>query len=211
MKKWMQMVLIGTFTAGLAVAETNKLPWYKKMFNKSADETVPAIEPAASEVAVTAPAVIPDVPKKHRPELTPEQIEKMKARREKMQQGKKTGDRPHMTPEQMEKMKAMHEELMKLGEAARTEADPVKKEALVGELRTKLTAIADRIQAKQKKRLEQAGKEMEKLKKRIADYEANKSARIEEQIQRILAGEPLRASGEGPHKKGPKPPSLDSE
>ncbi len=108
-------------------------------------------------------------------------------------------------------MKAMHEALKQLGEAARNETDPAKKEALIGELRTKLTAIADRIQAEQKKRLEQAGKEMKNLEKRIADYEANKSTRIEEQIQRILAGEPLRGPGEGQHKKGPKPQAPNAE
>lgn len=213
MKKWMLIALIGTCAAGLVAAETNNVPWFKKIFNKSADETAPAVEPAPE---VAAPAVTPEMPHTQRPNLTPEQIEKMKARRAQMQQREGEGDRPHqmMNPQQMEKMKAMHEELMKLGEAARNEADPAKKEVLVGQLRAKLTEVADKMLMEQKKRLEQAEKELPKLRERLAASEQNKSARIEDQIKRILAGEPLMPfdgkqkgkPGEGKAKKGPKPP-----
>jgi hypothetical protein len=226
MKKWMIVILIGAWTAGLAVAE-EKVPWYKKLFNKSADEPAQVFDPAP-EVSVPAPEPVPEMPRMQRreglnegqrPKLTPEQVEKMKARKAQMQQREGAGDRQHprLSPEQMEKMKAQHEALMQLGEAARNETDPVKKEALVAELRVKLTAIDDKIQQAAKKRLEQAGKEMTHLEKRIADYEQNKDARIEEQVKRILAGEPLKKPagigmerlGEGQIKKGPKPPVAE--
>ena len=224
MKKWMTIVLISVCTAGLAAAE-DTVPWYKKLFNKNADEQTQVIPPAPE---VSAPASVPEAPrmKRHeglseeqRQKLTPEQIETMKARKAQMQQreGKEEGQRPKVNPEQMEKMKAAHEALMKLGEAARNETDPAKKEALIGQLRTKLTENADNMLAEQKKRLEQAEKEVPKLKERMADFEKNKSARIEEQVQRILAGEPLKRPegkrselpGDGKHKKGAKPPVTE--
>jgi hypothetical protein len=150
-----------------------------------------------------------------RPKLTPEQMEKMKTMRE-------AGDRKAAppSPEQMakyEKIKAQHEELMKLGESARNETDPVKKEALVGQLRAKLTEIADKMHAEAKKRFEQAEKELPKLKERMDDAEKNKAARVEQQVQRILAGEPLERpdfmknrdqAGAGQFKKGPKAPAA---
>jgi hypothetical protein len=153
-----------------------------------------------------------------RPQLTPEQKEKIKARAAQQQRERVgEGQRPQPTPEQKEKMKAQHEALMKLGEAARNETDPVKKEVLVAELRAKLTEIADKMQGEAKKRLEQAEKELPKLRERMAHSENNKAARIEEQLQRILAGEPLKGPegkrpelpGEGRHKKGPKPPVAE--
>jgi hypothetical protein len=219
MKKWMTITLIGACAAGLAMAEET-VPWYKKLFNKSADETASVVE-AVPEVA--APVAAPEMPRMQRREglseeqrqkLTPEQLEKMKARKAQMQKREgELGQHPQMNPQQMEKMKAQREALMKLGEAARTETDPVKKEALVAELRAKLTEASDNIQVEAKKRLEQAGKEMKGLEKRIADYDANKSARIEEQVRRILAGEPFKgpegkkhaAPGEGKNKKAPAP------
>ena len=229
MKKWMLIALIGACAAGLAAAETNSVPWYKKLFNKNADETAPVIEPAP-EVSAPAPVTAPEMPRMQRREglseeqrakLTPEQLEKMKARKAQMQQKQREGagdrQRPKMNPQQLEKMKAQHKALMKLGEAARTETDPVKKEALIAELRVKLTEVSDKIQEEAKKRLERVGKEMKNLEKRIADYDANKSVRIEEQVQRILAGEPLKGPegrrqgglGEGKNKKGPKPPAAE--
>jgi hypothetical protein len=111
-----------------------------------------------------------------------------------------------LSPEQKEKMKAKREQLMKLGEAIRNETDPAKKESLIGELRAQLTEIADKMQAEGKKRLEQAEKDLSKLKERLADAEKNKAARIEEQIKRIIAGEPFRPHGDNhPGKPGEKP------
>lgn len=212
MKKWMLMVLIGTCAAGLAVAETNDVPWYKKIFNKSADETAPVVEPAP-EVSAPAPVV-----GKTRPKLTPEQMKKMKARRAHMQKFEGFGERKHqMNPRQMAKMKAQREALMKLGKAARSETDPAKKKALVAELRTKLTEVSDAIQARAKQRLAAADREIKGLEKRIADYDKNKEARIDEQVRRILAGEPLKGPGgkhhggpgAGKNKKGPKPHAAE--
>ena len=206
MKKWMIYGLLGALVACLAVAEET-VPWYKKLFNQNADEQTQVVPPApAAQVAPVAPvapvtpvptAPAPEVKRKavgDRSQLTPEQIEKMKAQREASGQKREGGGeykRPQITPEQMEKMKAQHEELMKMGEAARNETDPVKKEILVGQLRAKLTEIADKMQAEAKKRLDQVEKELPKLKERIADYENNKAARIEDQVKRILAGQPL--------------------
>jgi len=103
----------------------------------------------------------------------------------------KVKQRKQLSPEQIEKMKARHEELKKLGDAARNETDPAKKELLVGQLRAKLTAMADERQANLKKRIDDAEKELPKLKERLAEAEKNKSANIEKRIQRILAGEPM--------------------
>jgi hypothetical protein len=216
MKKWMVCGLISAITAGMAVAEDTN-PWWKKPFVKNSDEATQVIPPAPE----TPP---PGVPKQARPgtgegqrKLTPDQIEKMKAMREGAG-ARQPGQQPG--PEQqakMEKFKAQHEELMKMGEAARNETDPVKKEALVAQLRTKLTEIADKMHAEAKKRFEQAEKELPKLKARMDDAEKNKAARIEQQLQRILAGEPLERpemmkhreqGGPGaPKKGGGKPPA----
>lgn len=144
-------------------------------------------EPAPAVTAAPVPA--PEKPRMQRPE------------------GQGERQRPQINPEQMEKMKAQHEELMKLGETARNETDPAKKEALVGQLRAKLTEVADKMQAEGKKRLEQAEKELPKLREKLAEAEKNKTARIEEQVQRILAGEPLK----GPEGKRPEGAELKKE
>jgi len=73
------------------------------------------------------------------------------------------------------------------------------------------------MQADAKKRLDQVEKELPKLKGRVADYENNKAARIEDQVQRILAGQPLAQhegkrpdqSAAGKAKKAPKAPSAE--
>jgi hypothetical protein len=190
MKKWMMIALLGALTAGLAVAEETKVPWYKKMFGKSADEQTQVIPPAP---ATPAPAPAPEMPR--------------------MKMGEH--QRPQLTPEQREKMKAHHEEVMKLGEAIRNETDPAKKEALTADLRTKVTAMVDRMLAEQAKRIEQAEKELPKLKERLAESQKNKAARIEEHVQRIISGEmPKGPDGERPRlekfrkefKKGEQPP-----
>jgi len=219
MKKWMVYGLIGALTTGLAVAEET-VPWYKRIFNKNADEQTQVIPPAP--VAPIAAAPTAPAPELSRPQLNPEKqakFEKMKAQMtpeqmEKMKALRGAGDHQQfqLSPEKMEKMKAQHEELMKIGEAARNEPDPVKKEILVGQLRAKLTEIADKMQIEAKKRLEQAEKELPKLRERMIDAEKNKSTRIEEQVQRILAGEPLtpfegkRSELPGKNKKAAKAP-----
>jgi uncharacterized protein YicC (UPF0701 family) len=118
----------------------------------------------------------------------------------------------------MEKMKARNQELMKLGEAARNETDPAKKEALIAQIRAKVTEGFDMMQAESKKRLDQAEKEMPKIKEKMAEFEKNKAARIEERVQQIVAGEPMkRPEGKGlkrdeltgKHKKDTKTPAVE--
>jgi hypothetical protein len=201
MKKWMIAVLVGVCAAGAAIAE-DTVPWYKKMFGKSADEQPQVIPPAPETVAPPAQAAQPAPAVKQRPQLTQEQIEKLKARKE--------GSPFQVKPEVVEKMKAHHEALMKLGEAARNETDPVKKEALVAELRAKVTEGMEKMLADQKKRLAQAEADLPKLRERLADAEKNKTARIDEQVQRILSGEPMMKHHEGKH-PGKKPAPAAAE
>lgn len=198
MKKWMMMVLIGSITTGIATAEEAKAPWYKRLFGMSADEQTQVVPPAPVQVPVATPAPVPV------PVATPAHG----APRMQRPDGK-----PQVTPEQMEKMKAQREALMKLGEAARTETDPAKKEILVGQLRAKVTEMNEKTLAELKKRVEQADQEMPKLKERLANAEKNKAARIEEQVQKILKGEPItkpegkRPEGASPKKEGKKAPA----
>jgi hypothetical protein len=177
MKKWMMMVLIGAITTGIASAEEAKAPWYKRLFGMSADEQAQVVPPA--------PAPAKEMPRMQRP----------------------GGKHMQATPEQMEKMKAQRDALMKLGEAARNETDPAKKEALVAEIRAKVTEMNEKILAELKKRVAQADQEMPKLKERLADAEKNKATRIEEQVQRILKGEPIKR----PEGKLPEGASLKKE
>ena len=145
-----------------------------------------------AEQAPSAPAVAPEVSRMQRPEGE--------------------GKSPQMSPERMEKIKARYEEFNKLGEAARNEPDPAKKELLVGLLRAKLTQMADERQAEIKKRIDSAEKELPKLKERLAQSEKNKSANIEKKIQRILAGEsiePLKRASKKAGKKDSKAPVAE--
>lgn len=189
MKNWMSYVMIVGLTAGTASAA-----WWPFGGDK---EEKPVPPPAAMEPAG----------EHQRPPMEPEQMDRAKARKD-----------ARFSPEQMEKMRAQHQELMKLGEAARNATDPAQKDALVAQIRTKLNEIADDMRADGQKRLEQAEKQLAKLKERMAEGEKNRDARIEEQLQRILSGEPLKGpdgkrpegalrkdgkKGEG--KKGPKP------
>lgn len=143
--------------------------------------------------AMTTPATVPEPTQMQRPE-------------------DKGARLMQLSPELREKIKARHEELKKLGDAARNETDPAKKEALVGQLRAKLTAMADERQDEIKKRIANAEKELPKLRERLAEAEKNKSASIEKQVQRILAGEPIeRPEGalKKDGKKGAKAPAAE--
>jgi hypothetical protein len=192
MKKWMNYVLVMGLTAGTASAA-----WWP--FGGSKND-----EPAQAPAVPVAESVTPD----SQPPLTPEQIEKRKARKE-----ARDKERQSISPEQMAKKKAMQEELKQLGEAARTESDPAKKEALVQQLRAKLTQISDQGLARRQKKLEEAEKELKAQKEKLADMEQNKSARIEEKIRRILAGEPMKGpDGKRPGTEGgkqPEPPASE--
>lgn len=187
MKKWMNYVMVLGLMAGTASAA-----WWPFGGDKK-DEVAPVVVPET-----------PVVNKGKAHPLTPEQMEKVKALREAGEQ-----NRPKRMPEQMEKMKARHEAMMKLGEAARNETDPAKKEALISEIRVKITEMVDKALADQKQRIEKAEGELPKLKQRLEDAEKNKATRIEELVQRIVSGQPMQKREGAPgteRKKGKKAP-----
>lgn len=131
-----------------------------------------------------------------------------------MQYGQPGGRRSRLTDEQREKIREQHEAIMALAEAARNESDPTKKAELVGQLRAKLTEGAERMQAEFRRRLEKAEQGVAKMKKRLADAEKNRGQRIEEHLQKLLAGErPGPVPGRPEHRKqgasrGVPPPAL---
>ncbi|MDD2239656.1 MAG: hypothetical protein PHO14_05825 [Kiritimatiellae bacterium] len=94
-----------------------------------------------------------------------------------------------MSDELRKDIRAQHQAIRDLVGAARVETDDAKKAVLVEQLRTKLGAIADRVQAHQKERLAQAEERLTSLKERIAETDANRDTLIDEQIERLLAGE----------------------
>jgi hypothetical protein len=172
MKKWMAVILMSALSSGMASAEDPGVPWYKQIFGADGDKQEQVIPPPPPDPA-------PEMQRMRRPD----------GKGERMMQ---------INPEQREKMKAHHEEVMKLGEAIRNEADPAKKEALTADLRAKVTAMVDRMLAEQAKRMEQAEKELPKLKERLAKAQKDKAARIEEQVQRIISGEMPKGPGGEP-------------
>jgi hypothetical protein len=194
MKKWMVYLVISAFAAGMAAADETQVPWYRKLFGKGADEQ---------------PAEIPALPGTPAPERQKQPMQRREAAGERM--------RNQASPEQMEQARARGQEMMKLGEAARNETDPAKKEALIDQLRAQLNEAADRMQQMHEKRLEEAGRDLSHLKERAAEARKNRDARIEEQIQRILAGEQpgpgIGRRPEGPGEKrpgkGPKQPVAE--
>ncbi len=184
MKKWMNYIMVVGLTAGTASAV-----WWPFGSDKKTEQS-----PAAPAKAVPAtPAAAPE--KSH------------------MQRMEGKGDqRMQLSPEQKEKMKARQEELMKLGGAARSETDPAKKDVLVGQLRAKLTAMADERQVEMKKRIDNAENELPKLKERLAESEKTQSARVEKQVQRILSGESIeRPEGSSLKKEGKKGAKAPAE
>lgn len=113
------------------------------------------------------------------------------------------GERPpHLSPEQREEMKAQRKAIMDLGEAARTETDPAKKEELIAQLRAELSKVADKMQETHERRLEQAEKELGKLRARMDEAQANRDQLIEKQIKRILSGEKPEPPEDGPREGG---------
>ena len=94
-----------------------------------------------------------------------------------------------MSPEMREQMKATHEAIRDLAGAIRVETDEAKKAELTEKLRAKLGEVADRMEMVQTKRLAQAEERLAALKQKIEEGKANRDARIEEQLQRILSGE----------------------
>ncbi len=115
------------------------------------------------------------------------------------------GQRPRLTEEQREKMKAQREAIEKLTEAARAETDPVKKEELISQLRARLTEGAVKMHEMHRKRLERAEIELAKMKERLIDAEENIDQKVEEHLQKLLAGKRPECPEGGPRHKGPKP------
>ncbi|MDK2964058.1 MAG: hypothetical protein PWQ29_1452 [Verrucomicrobiota bacterium] len=103
----------------------------------------------------------------------------------------------HMSRERMQQMRAERDEIMRLGEAARNETDPVKKEKLVGELRSKLSIVDDQIHEMHQARLEQAEQELAKLREKMEQAEENREQRIDNMVERILSKEPMGPRDEG--------------
>lgn len=136
-------------------------------------------------------------------------------------QGEERGRRPEgpMDPEMMEQMKANHKAIRELGEAARAETDPAKKEELVAQLRTKLGEVGDLMQKKWEERLAQAEERLSDLKEKVEYSKANRDALIEEHVQRILSGEkPQRPdhfrdfpNAKGGHRPPPPPPGDEED
>ncbi len=124
-----------------------------------------------------------------------------------------------MDPEMMEAMKANHKAIRELGQAARAETDPAKKEELVAQLRTKLGEVGDLMQKKWEERLSQAEERISDLKEKVEYSKANRDALIEEHVQRILSGErPQRPdrfkdfpNAKGGHRPPPPPPGAEME
>ena len=116
--------------------------------------------------------------------------------------------RPRNSDEQGAKMKAEYKAIHSLAAAARTEADPVKKSELIEQLRSKLTEGAENMQAGFRKRLERAEAEVEKMKERLAKGETEMANRVEEHLQKLLAGEQPEHRGPGVEgqRHRPQPP-----
>ena len=99
------------------------------------------------------------------------------------------GDGKTMNAEMREQMKATHEAIRDLAGAIRLETDEAQKAELTAQLRAKLGEVADRMQTVQTERLAQAEERLAALKQKIEEGQANRDARIEEQLQRVLSGE----------------------
>ena len=135
--------------------------------------------------------------------------------------GEERGHHPGgpMDHEMMSLMKANHKAIRELGEAARAETDPAKKEELVAQLRTKLGEVGDLMQKKWEERLAQAEERIASLKEKVEYSKANRDALIEEHVQRILSGEkPQRPdhfkdfpNAKGGHRPPPPPPGAEEE
>ena len=112
--------------------------------------------------------------------------------------------RSQMSEEKRVEMKAHREQTRKMVEDARAETDPAKKNELVEQLRTRLTEGAKKMQAEFRKRLDAAEQGVEKMKVRLAEGDENMKQRVDERLQKLLAGEkPERPQGRRIGKRGP--------
>lgn len=120
--------------------------------------------------------------------------------------------RPQISKEQRANMRAEYEAIQKTAEMARSETDPVKKEELTNQLRAKLTENAKKSQEQYRRRIEKAEKELTEMKERLNKREADLEKRVEEHLQKLLAGEKVGRKGDqksgqqdGMHRKGGPP------
>jgi hypothetical protein len=120
------------------------------------------------------------------------------------QQGNKRDGQKGNNEKRGGEMKAHRNELKSLAAAVQSETDPAKKEALIGQIRAKMTAGAEKMQEEYRKRLERAEQGVEKLKQRLADAEKNRDQRVEENLQRLLSGEKMERP-DGKHFEGKRP------
>ena len=181
MKKWIVSILMVVFAAGLSVAE-EKSPWWKFGFGGDKEEQI-------------APEQAPQRPRGDRPRPQGDRPERKKDQR-----------RPRLSEEERAAMKAHYEAVHALAAAARSETDPARKAELTEQLRAKLTEGAKRMQEQFRMRVQQAEADLTKMKERLDKGEAEMAKRVDEHLQKLLAGEkPERKGGpkEGKHRKGP--------
>lgn len=191
MKKSRICLLSAVFAAGVALADDGS-PWWKFGFG---DEDADAPQEQMQK---------PQPPQQGGP--------RFEGRRPDMH-GMRRSQGAGLTEEQRAKAKAYYEAVHKLAEAARNETDPVKKEALVEQLRVKLTEGAERMQQEFRKRLEKAEKEVARMRERLNEGEKNMSERVEEHLRKILSGErperPRRGGPDHPFERPAKPGSAE--
>ncbi len=94
-----------------------------------------------------------------------------------------------MSEEARAEIRAERDEIRDLVGAIRVETDETRKTELTAQLRAKLNVVADRMQEHHQKRLEEAEQRLDALRERIDDSIDNRDELIEEQIERLLAGE----------------------
>ena len=105
-----------------------------------------------------------------------------------MRGGPACGDGP-MSAEMRDEIRAEHRAIRDLAGAIRVESDEARKAELTEELRGKLGGITDRVQQHQRNRFRQAQEQLDELGQRIEQAEQNRDKLIDEQVQRLIAGE----------------------
>ncbi|MFA5688246.1 MAG: hypothetical protein WC959_03755 [Kiritimatiellales bacterium] len=191
---------LAIFTAGVCiaagVAAQDDTPWWKRLF--AGGGSAPMSETAEEQ---PAPSICSTPEQTHcHPRNKFNLRNRLMMRPEQVRRG---GPDMHRMPvEQMEKMRQQYQEIMKLGEAVRKETDAIKREELINQLRVHLTEISNRMNEMHHKRLEAAERDLERLKKSAAEMYKMKTQRVEEQLQRILSGEPMRPEGTPGMRKG---------
>lgn len=181
MKRWITVLLMVVFAAGISVAE-EKAPWWKFGFGGDKEEQV------SPEQATQRPRGDRQRPQGEHPERKRDQ------RRQKISE------------KQRAEMKAHYEAVHQLAEAARTETDPAKKAELTEKLRVILTEGAQKMQARFRKRVEKAEQDLAKMKERLEKGEVEMEQRVDEHLQKLLSGEKPERKGRPQHGRRPDGP-----